>query len=263
MKEEWIDILLKAVYEASAEIMKVYSTPFEVIRKADHSPVTQADKNSSTILHRYISPLGYPIVSEEEVKPPYEERKDAELLWLIDPLDGTKEFVKKNDEFCICIALIQNQAPIFGMIASPVEQEVIFGGKDMGAYKIPFFFFFIFDPKQKLELSIPEQKSLVYSRSHFSPEVSQIVNQIEDQYGKLEVIKKGSALKFFDLISGKAQFYPRLAPTMEWDIAAGQAIYEAIGGEVLDFSKFEPLRYNKEDLYNPYFIAKPKGLEIK
>ena len=107
-----------------------------------------------------------------------------------------------------------------------------------------------------------QKLGLVYSRSHFSPRVSSLINFLEKEYGELKIIKKGSALKFFDLATGNVHFYPRMAPTMEWDIAAGQAIFEALGGEVIDFTNFEPLRYNKQSLYNPHFIAKQKGLTI-
>ncbi len=263
MKKEWIEILLKAVYEASDKIMEIYTSGFEVEYKEDRSPVTLADTESSKIIYKHLLPLGLPIVSEEEENPPYEERNKSEFLWMVDPLDGTQEFIRENDEFCICIALIQENKAIFGIIADPVNREVIFGGTSTGtASHISFYDEDYLSPMNQKELQLPDQKSLVYSRSNFSPKVVDIVEKIELLHGKMNVIKKGSALKFFDLVLSKAQFYPRLAPTMEWDIAAGQAIYEAIGGEVVDFTNFKELTYNKEDLYNPYFIAKPKGLEI-
>lgn len=264
MKREWIEILLQAVYEASDRMMDIYHSEFDVDIKSDNSPVTLADKESNRILRKHIEPLNIAILSEEDDWPSYESRKDLEQIWIIDPLDGTKEFVRKNDEFCICIALVENNKAVFGMLADPVKKEVLFGGSSLGSvHHIPYFEEHYLDPKTKCQVEIPEKKTIVYSRSHFSPRVQDFVDQIEAKYGKMEVIRKGSALKFFDLALNKAQFYPRLAPTMEWDIAAGQAIYEAIGGEVADFTNFEALKYNKKDLYNPFFIAKPKGLQIQ
>ena len=203
------------------------------------------------------------VISEEEIKPTFEKRKNAEYVWLVDPLDGTREFVRKNGEFCINIALIKNNKPIFGMIASPTSKKIIFGGKKFGAFYIDYFEKKILDKKFEIKTIVPKKtKGLVYSRSHFTPGVSKLINQLENKYGTLEITKKGSALKFFDLVLSGAHFYPRMAPTMEWDIAAGQAIYESIGGEVLDFTNFEPLVYNKASLINPNFIAKPKDLSL-
>jgi len=264
MNKEWIEILLQAVYEASDRIIDIYNSGFEVTIKPDNSPVTIADKESSRILYEHLNPLKIPILSEEEKRPSFEERNKSDKIWIIDPLDGTKEFIRENDEFCICIALVENNKPVFGMIADPVNREVLFGGTSLGSvHHITYFDSNFLHEDTKRFLKIPQKKTLVYSRSHFSPRVQNIVSQIEALYGKMDVIKKGSALKFFDLALNRAQFYPRLAPTMEWDIAAGQAIYAAMGGEVVDFTNFRPLTYNKEDLYNPFFIAKPKDLQIQ
>lgn len=263
MDKAQIKILLEAVHEATDRIMEVYNSDFDVIRKSDHSPVTIADQQSSKIITNYLSEFGFPIVSEEEDIPEYSERKKHNKIWLVDPLDGTYEFVKRRGEFCICIALINEGSSEFGMIADPINRQVIFGGENMGSFQIPYEEEDFLNERFQLKMDIPPQKGLVYSRSHFSEKVLGIVKTIEDKYGKLEVVRKGSALKFFDLVNNRAQFYPRLAPTMEWDIAAGQAIYEGIGGEVLDFINFERLQYNKESLYNPYFIAKPKELSLK
>lgn len=263
MRKEWIQILLDAVYEASEKIISIYHTNFDVELKDDRSPVTLADKESSQIILKHLIKTKILIISEEELKPTYEKRKNLEYIWLVDPLDGTREFVRKNGEFCINIALIKNNKPIFGMIASPTEQKIIFGGQKFGAFYINYFEQKYLDKKFKIKpITAKKKKGLVYSRSHFTPGVSTLINQLENKYGTLEITKKGSALKFFDLVLNDAQFYPRMAPTMEWDIAAGQAIYESIGGEVLNFTNFEALVYNKTSLINPNFIAKPKDLSI-
>jgi len=263
MNKKWIEILLAAIYEASEKIMIIYQTKFDVEIKADRSPVTLADTMSSQVITKFLTQTGIPILSEEEVKPSFEKRKKLSKIWLVDPLDGTKEFIQKNNEFCINIALIENGEPVFGMIASPTNKEIIFGGNSIGVYHIPYGAKKYLDKKYKVKLlENKKRRGLIYSRSHFTPGVSKLINQLEDQYGTLDVIKKGSALKFFDLVLGRVDFYPRMAPTMEWDIAAGDAIYRAVGGEVVDFANFEPLKYNKASLFNPNFIAKPVSLEI-
>jgi len=264
MNKKWIEILLAAIYESSEKIMAVYQTNFDVEIKADRSPVTLADKLSSQVINKFLIQTGIVVLSEEDIKPSFEKRKNLSKIWLVDPLDGTKEFIHKNDEFCINIALIENGEPIFGMIASPTNKEIIFGGKEIGAYHIPYGTKKYLDKKFRVKtLTSKKKKGLIYSRSHFTPGVSKLIIELENQYGTLDVIKKGSALKFFDLVLGRVDFYPRMAPTMEWDIAAGDAIYRTVGGEVVDFTNFEPLQYNKASLFNPNFIAKPVALNIK
>ncbi len=260
---DWIKAAVTAAKEASEAILKIYDTGFEVDLKADQSPVTVADKTSSQIISKHLSKTNIQIISEEEEAASYTERQKQEYIWIIDPLDGTKEFIAKNGEFCICIALVKNGNPIFGLIAAPIEQTILLGGKEIGAYYFNYQTTdFLVDDYKVPQLSINTQKTIAYSRSHFSNKAQQVIDAITEKHGMPQFIKKGSALKFIDLTLGKADFYPRLAPTMEWDIAAGQAIYESVGGEVLDFTNFEPLKYNKEDLYNPFFIAKNKELNI-
>lgn len=263
MDKQWIKILLDAVYNASAKILEVYRSDFDVELKDDRSPVTRADKLSSEVITTQLAQTGIPVLSEEEIRPGFEKRKTYPRIWLVDPLDGTKEFIRRNDEFCINIALIENGEPVFGMIASPTAGQVIFGGNETGAYHIPYHTSdFLSDQYRIGLLTDRPTKGLVYSRSHFTPGVSNLIIQLEKQYGTLEITKKGSALKFFDLVLGQAHFYPRMAPTMEWDIAAGHAIYRAVGGEVVDFTNFESLTYNKASLFNPNFIAKPIHLSL-
>ena len=263
MNKKWIPILLEAIYAASEKILAVYRSNFEVVLKDDRSPVTLADKLSSQVITERLLKTGIPVLSEEESKPSYEQRKKFPKIWLVDPLDGTKEFIRKNDEFCINIALIEKGEAVFGMIASPTAGRIIFGGPSIGVYHIPFGAKDFTAEKYRIRsIKNPKTKGLIYSRSHFTPGVSKLIIQLEKEYGPLNVIKKGSALKFFDLVLGSAHFYPRMAPTMEWDIAAGHAIYKTIGGEVVDFTNFESLTYNKASLVNPNFIAKPADLHL-
>lgn len=242
--------------------MEIYRSDFQVMHKEDRSPVTIADTTSGQIIAEALRNTGLPVICEEEAIPDWSQRKNS-AVWLVDPLDGTKEFIKKNGEFCICIALVEDHQPVFGFIASPVSGEVLYGGKNTGVYLTKLAETEFCKSSDQLKL-IPDstQKGLAYSRSHFSPKVSGLIRELEKEYGELNIIKKGSALKFFDLALGRAHFYPRMAPTMEWDIAAGQAIFEALGGEVIDFTNFEPLQYNKKSLYNPHFIARVKGLNL-
>jgi 3'(2'), 5'-bisphosphate nucleotidase len=262
MIKNWFPEILNTIYEASEAIMNVYEEGFEVIVKSDDSPVTLADKQSSKILSNTLEKTGIIVVSEEENLPDYESRKDAPI-WLVDPLDGTKDFIKKNDEFCICIALVENQEATFGIIASPVERKLIFGGKDIPPALISYGEPQPFSSRHHLkELKTDEVTNIIYSKTHHTPNIDILVEKLEKKYGHVGRILKGSAMKFFDLTTGKAQIYPRLWPTMEWDIAAGNAIYSALGGEILDYDSLEPLLYNKESLYNPKFIAKPKNLKL-
>lgn len=263
LDQNWIKTAIEAAKSASDIIMEIYNSDFEVFFKADRSPVTTADKKASKIIVAELSKTNIPIISEEEINQPFEERKGNALTWIVDPIDGTKEFVAKNGEFCICIALIKKNSPVFGLIASPVEEKILIGGKSIGAYYFPLNESDFLNQEYRVSnLTLSAEKTVAYSRSHFSTRAQQFMDGLRAVYGDLNYIKKGSALKFVDLVLGRADFYPRFAPTMEWDIAAGQAIYEAVGGEVLDFTNFEPLKYNKENLYNPFFIAKNKELTI-
>lgn len=242
--------------------MEIYQQDFSFLDKTDGSPVTKADLAASARIEEILAPLGIPITGEESEKAPFEVRQSWIQSWCIDPLDGTKEFIKRNDEFVVNIALIENGKPTFGLIAAPVQEEILLGAKEIGAFVLNFKD--VDQIKNWKRLSIPEKinKPLVMtcSRSQHSEPVLQIINTLEAEGHELNYIKKGSALKFFDLATGRADIYPRFAPTMEWDIAAGQAILEALGGEVVHAETGEPLRYNKANLLNPYFVARTKAL---
>lgn len=263
IKKVWVDHAIAAAIEASAKIMEVYNRDFHIDIKSDKSPVTEADRASSKIITRILEQTGFMVISEEEKIPAYEDRRHESFLWIVDPLDGTKEFIRKNGEFCICISLIHDNQPIFGLIASPTDEMILMGGGELGVYYFPFNSDTPLKEEYKItSLTFDNPLSVAHSRSHFSIYTEQFIDQLTILHGAPTVIKKGSALKFIDLALSRAHFYPRMAPTMEWDIAAGQAIYEALGGEVLNFTTFEPLHYNKEDLHNPYFIAKNKNLNL-
>jgi 3'(2'), 5'-bisphosphate nucleotidase len=260
--QSFIPIVLKASVEAAEAIMQIYESDFDPSMKTDGSPVTQADLLSNSIIKSALESTGIPTIMEESINAPFETRKNWDSVWIVDPLDGTKEFIKKNGEFAICIALVHKHQPALGFIVSPVTEEIIFGGKGLSVNHVSFES--IHQPQHWKVVSPKEDVSsplkIAGSRSHHSGTELKFNQSMRSLFGEVEFIKKGSALKFFDLALGKADVYPRFAPTMEWDIAAGQAIIEALGGTIVHAETNEPLRYNKENLYNPYFIAKTKAL---
>jgi 3'(2'), 5'-bisphosphate nucleotidase len=258
MQSEFLPVVLSAIVEASQAITRIYESGFSAEYKDDGSPVTQADYASNEILEKRLLETGLPLLTEENEHAPYEERKNWERLWCVDPLDGTKEFVKKNGEFAINVALVENNRAVFGAIAHVIEKKVLVGGTDIPAAVIGFDS--IGDPK-KWEFIEPREKAgdplvVASSRTPHYGETLDYLQKLKKRFGEPEFIRKGSSLKFFDLALGHADFYPRFAPTMEWDIAAGQAIVESLGGSVVDAYSGRPLFYNKESLFNPHFIAR-------
>ncbi|MFM6935100.1 MAG: 3'(2'),5'-bisphosphate nucleotidase CysQ [Flavobacteriales bacterium] len=249
---------IHASIAASKAIMHIYEQDFEEIIKTDGSPLTKADLASSDIIDEHLIPFQIPITGEETEKMHYDERSNWTECWCVDPLDGTKEFIKKNDEFAVNIALIKDGKAHFGLIASPVQQEILIGSKETGVYLFHFDDVHDFSTWKKLEKPKNHNIPLVMacSRSHHSGPVLQFIQSLKQWSEEVSFLKKGSSLKFFDLALGTADVYPRYAPTMEWDIAAGQAILEALGGSVVHAETGEPLRYNKANLTNPYFVAR-------
>jgi len=254
--------------------MSVYNSDILVELKEDKSPLTLADKKSNEVITNLLKDTPYPILSEEGKSIPYSERKDWERFWLIDPLDGTKEFIKRNGEFTVNIALIENGIPIIGVIYVPVTDYLYFASKERGAYlvsdhNLEFEFEMQVEnskPAQELKIlqhsgdKLPLKKkarpfTAVASRSHLSPDTENYLNTLKEKHGEVEMISSGSSLKLCLVAEGKADVYPRLAPTMEWDTAAGQAIAECAGKKVTDFNTGLPLTYNKENLLNPSFIV--------
>ena len=237
--------------------MAFYTSSFKSEFKADGSPVTEADLASSECIREILAKTGIPVIDEESEEISYETRQNWKQCWCVDPLDGTKEFIKKNGEFAVNIALIEDHKTIFGLIASPVNREIIIGSKETGVYL--FNFEQENDPASWRKIDAPGEKpesfNLITSRTHYSGSILKFVNSIESRFGPFGTLKKGSSLKFFDLAENRASVYPRFAPTMEWDIAAGQAILETLGGTVIHAEDFTPLLYNKPNLKNPYFIA--------
>jgi 3'(2'), 5'-bisphosphate nucleotidase len=273
--EKLLLLSIAAAIKAGRAILDVYGTDFVVEHKADHSPLTQADRRSHRILVDHLKDTPYPILSEEGRDLPYDERKAWDTFWLLDPLDGTKEFVKRNGEFTVNIALVANGKAVLGVIYVPVQDVLYFNIPQDGAYKLAAAADTAETAVQKSDdrqrqlqavcaaaeklpacLPSPQRITVVGSRSHSTPEVQQIVAQLQKTHGEVELISAGSSLKICMVAEGRAHFYPRTGPTMEWDTAAGQAIAEAAGAQMVVFDTDEPLRYNKENLRNPWFMVK-------
>lgn len=255
------NIAIQAAIDASLILVKIYNTSFTKEDKLDGSPVTEADRASSKYIIQELSKTGIPIVDEEAEETPYEIRKNWNYSWCVDPLDGTKEFISKNDEFSVNIALIKKQEAIFGIITNPIKQELIFGGKEIGVF---YFTFSEFDkPNNWTKIDVKKEFGneivMATSRSHLSPETQSYIQKIQSINTKLRIFKMGSALKFFGLAKNEIHVYPRFAPTMEWDVAAGHAIIEALEGSVVDAVSKKTLQYNKENLKNPNFIVYTKS----
>jgi len=238
--------------EAGAAIMQVYKQDFEVEYKKDSSPLTLADKKANDMIEDGLNQLSviFPILSEEGKEISYEDRKHWEYFWLVDPLDGTKEFVKKNGEFTVNIALIYKDTPVLGVVYAPALDICYWAKQDEGAFK---------DGKD-LPLKVADQRNtykVVASRSHMSDETQSFIDAIDTDKEK-ELISIGSSLKICIVAEGEADIYPRLGPTMEWDTGAAHAIVNESGKEIKEHNDSKPqtaLEYNKRNLLNQWFIV--------
>lgn len=241
--------VIEIAVEAGEKILEIYEgSDFEVEYKNDDSPLTIADKRAHEIIEQGLQAISdYPILSEEGAKIEYGERKAWEHFWMVDPLDGTKEFVKRNGEFTVNIALIYQGRPILGVVFAPVLGEVYYAQKDKGAYLLKE------DTHHKLPMMKSEGYRVVASKSHLNEETKSFIETLGKE--RVELTSIGSSLKFCLVAKGEADIYPRVAPTMEWDTAAADIVVVEAGGSVVEFYSRETLQYNKENLLNPYFIA--------
>jgi 3'(2'), 5'-bisphosphate nucleotidase len=260
MKEIYKQAILASV-KGGDKILEVYNTDFSVEYKGDDSPLTLADQKANQAIVEILEPLDIPMISEEKKNKTYKERKDWKQCWIIDPLDGTKEFVKKNGEFTVNIALIENQKPLFGVIYVPVSKEVFVGLVDENtSYKMVWdhdkSFEDNFKNATKIQPKDADEMRVVGSRSHMNEATENFIEDLKKKQDKpVEIVSKGSSLKFCLVAEGLADVYPRFAPTMEWDTAAGQAICEAVGLQVIDQDTQKPMVYNREDLLNKHFLV--------
>lgn len=267
-------IAVRAALEAGKEILEIYNDPlsdFGIERKADNSPLTVADKKAHEIILSFLKTTPYPVLSEEGRTIPYSERKDWECLWIVDPLDGTKEFIKRNGEFTVNIALVENGVPVMGVIYLPVKKVLYFGDTERGAFRLKEVTAVPHDwtaeelagRSERLPVAHPDGNEcvVVASRSHLSAETEAYIEALKRHYASVRLISTGSSIKICLVAEGSADVYPRFAPTMEWDTAAGHAIARAAGMEIYQAGKEIPLVYNKEDLLNPWFIVEKQRKE--
>lgn len=258
-----LQIAIQASLEAGKVIMQVYDTAFDVEIKDDKSPLTEADKKANDVINSYLINTGYPIISEENKQTDYEVRQSWETCWVVDPVDGTKEFIKRNGEFTVNIALVTNGKPVLGVIYVPAtktiyvadvtKEDAFKAGLDSHDASLEEVMQAAVKLQPKSSGSNPVQ--VVGSRSHMSQETLDFVESIKKEGKEVEVVSKGSSLKFCLVAEGNADVYPRFAPTMEWDTAAGQAICNAVGIDVISQETNQSLLYNKENLLNPWFLV--------
>ena len=258
-----LKIAIEAALRAGKEIMEVYNSVFEVEYKDDNSPLTEADKKANEIINSFLIPTQIPIISEENKQIDFSTRKNWKKCWVVDPVDGTKEFVKRNGEFTVNIALIENGNPNLGVIYVPAIKVIYYADvlkklafkaelnlhdtsiEEVQKKSIPL------KPKQGVSNTI----QVVGSRSHMNQDTLDFIEKLKRDGKQIEIVSKGSSLKFCLVAEGNADVYPRFAPTMEWDTAAGQAICNAVGFEVISKETNKQLMYNKENLLNPWFLV--------
>ncbi len=264
---------IDAAVEAGNAVLEVYGTDFGVETKADNSPLTVADMRSHEIIKSRLERHGIPSLSEEGRHADFETRRDWSLMWVVDPLDGTKEFVKRNGEFTVNIALVEGRRPVMGVVYAPVLDRLYFGSVEIGSWKL--------ENAQSLDyfkegkgipgdrykrlvssaVKLPAEKdvqrpyTVVGSRSHATADLTRFVDQKREEKGEVDFVPAGSSLKICLVAEGAADVYPRLGPTMEWDTAAGQAVAECAGAKVYAYDGGAPLEYNKPDLLNPWFVV--------
>lgn len=260
-----IDNAIKAAIDAGKAIINIYENEsFDVEMKSDNSPLTKADKKAHEIIMSYLDKTDIPVLSEEGKHMDYSERKGWSKFWLVDPLDGTKEFINRNGEFTVNIALIEDQKPIAGVIYVPVSKEIYLGIVDESAWKMKtedseIDTKFVKNNAKKISAEKYSKGKFIVvgSRSHMNEATKAFISELEKNHGETEIMSRGSSLKLCMVAEGKAHAYPRFAPTMEWDTGAGHAVAKASGAVVINKETGNELIYNKEDLLNPWFLVKP------
>ena len=260
--KKMLSYAIKASISGGKEIMKIYDSDYQISHKLDNSPLTVADKKCHEVIEEILLETNIPLLSEEGQDISYEKRKSWLHYWLIDPLDGTKEFIKKNGEFTVNIALIKDGVPIIGVVYVPVSCELFFAMSEIGSFKSNCNYNSNFDLdnliSDSLKLPISKDRNkfiIVGSRSHMSKETELYIEEMK-KYMEVLRFYQEDPLENCMIAEGKADVYPRYAPTMEWDTAAGHAIAKYAGFDVLQFKTEKEVKYNKKNLLNPWFIVK-------
>lgn len=268
---DFVERFIHLIKECNEIVLNIYNTDFEVDYKEDESPLTIADKLCNEHICSYLEKLNQQlmeneiiekddiiIISEENKNLDYEFRKNKKWCWLVDPIDGTKEFVKKNGEFTVNIGLVEDGIPVFGIVSIPVTGEIYYGVEGSGSFKIDQNNVIAIDDNVIAELKINADKNfndknvrIVASSSHLNKETQDFIDKFDEPI----IISTGSSIKLLFIAEGKADIYPRIAPTSEWDTCAAHAIVNCAGGFVLNCDTLTELTYNKENLLNPNFIV--------
>ncbi len=261
-----LNLVLKASIEAGNKIMEYYGDNLEVELKNDQSPLTMADKSSNEVINSYIKQTEIPIISEENEKINYQDRKGWEWFWLVDPLDGTKEFIKKREEFTVNVALMRRDTPVLGVVYAPAKKELFFAHEGIGSFRsnVSMYKTDITENAVKMEQQIiakGDSLGVVVSKSHLSKETEQYVEILKEKWGDISYKSYGSSYKICMVAKGEAYIYPRLGPTMEWDVAASHAIALYAGCNISKFPSLDKMQYNKENLLNPWFIVYNEGIK--
>jgi len=247
--EEFVRNFINLIKECNEIVLKIYNTDFTVINKSDNSPLTQADKECNTHICKYLKNFTNTTIISEEIKnESYDTRKDSQWCWLVDPIDGTKEFVKKNGQFTVNIGLCRYGVPVFGIVSIPVTGEIYYGVEGIGSFKIEGGV----TKRLNVNSEKPDDKiKIIASASHMNPETEEYIKQFSNP----ELVTVGSSIKLLWIAENKAHIYPRIAPTSEWDTCAAHAVVKYAGGHVKHYQTKQELSYNKENLLNPFFIV--------
>ncbi|MGA9324644.1 MAG: 3'(2'),5'-bisphosphate nucleotidase CysQ [Salegentibacter sp.] len=253
---------IAASIKAGKKILEIYEQEdYEIEKKKDDSPLTKADMAAHKIILSHLEETEIPVLSEEGQHLPHEKRKQWTRLWIVDPLDGTKEFIKRNGEFTVNIALVSAQKPVMGVIYIPVLQELYFAAEGIGSFKAENITdTSAIESLMRSAVRLPmdnklDRYTVVASRSHLSQETKEYIDELKQKHGEVAILSKGSSLKLCMVAEGKADCYPRFGPTMEWDTAAGQAICTFAGKKVVDWETKEEMLYNRKQLRNGWFIV--------
>lgn len=269
MHNQLLHTAIITAIKAGRRIAQIYQNQVEVEYKSDNTPVTIADKEANQIIEDCLSVHQIPMLGEEGEQHNFENRKNWEKLWIVDPLDGTKEFINRNGEFTVNIALSVKGTPVIGVIYSPVFKDLYFASDEIGSYKMDRHTLISLEDKLnsfsleefinhsiKLPLQqLPDVYTIVISRSHQSSESRKYLQQLKTDKGEVNSVFTGSSIKMCWIAEGKAHEYPRFGRTMEWDTCAGHCILKNAGGAIVDFDTKQNLQYNKEDIANPNFLA--------
>lgn len=253
LSDSQIKELISITINANIKVMEIYQNKFDVIVKDDMSPLTIADLEANKIIINGLkNNFKWNIISEENKMIPYEARKEWNIVWLVDPIDGTKEFIKRNGQFTTNIGLVVKGEPVFGFVGIPCENKVYYGGIGYGSYCYDY----INKTTTKLSPKRNNPLKVVASNSHMNQATKDFIDSLpESKEGNVEIVSFGSSIKILKLATGEADVYPRIAPTSEWDTCAADAILRGVGGKMVDYNTKKLLKYNKENILNPYFIG--------